>query len=92
MKSLVVAATFAVLTFSPAPAKTLACTGENFAGMTDRMATMPYGPKKMAMMREMTVVNTDLSKGDLRGACQHYVVAQQIQNNERDPFANPHFE
>jgi hypothetical protein len=46
----------------------------------------------MAVMREMTVVNTDLSTGDLRGACKHYVEAQKIQNNERDPFANLHLE
>jgi hypothetical protein len=38
------------------------------------------------MMREMAVVNTDLSHGDLRGACKHYVTAQKIQNNQRDPF------
>jgi hypothetical protein len=46
MKNLVVAAAFAVFTLSPASAKTLACTGENFARMTDRMTTMPYGPKR----------------------------------------------
>jgi hypothetical protein len=51
--NLVVAAAFAAFTFSPASAKTIACTGENFAKMADRMATMPYGPKRMAMMREM---------------------------------------
>jgi hypothetical protein len=92
MKKLAVAAVFAVFTLSPASAKTMACTGENFAKMTDRMATMPYGPKRMAMTREMAVVNTDLSNGDQRGACRHYVIAQRIQNNERDPFENLHFE
>jgi hypothetical protein len=46
----------------------------------------------MAMMREMAVVNADLSNGDLRGACKHYVIAQRVQNNERDPFENLHFE
>ena len=92
MKTLVVAAFFAVFALSPASAKTMACTGENFAKMTDRMSTMPYGPKRMAMMREMAVVNTDLSNGDLRGACKHYVIAQRIQNNERDPFENLLFE
>jgi hypothetical protein len=92
MKNLVVAAAVAALTLSPASAKTMACTSENFAKMTNRMATMPYGPKRMAMMREMAVVNTDLSNGNLRGACKHYMVAQRIQNNERDPFENLHFE
>ena len=92
MKNLVVAAAVAAFTLSPASAKTMACTGENFANMTNRMATMPYGPKRMAMMREMAVVNTNLSNGDLRGACKHYIVAQRIQNNERDPFQSLHFE
>jgi hypothetical protein len=92
MKNLVVAAAFAAFTLSPASAKMMACTGENFAKMTDRMATMPYGPKRMAMMREMAVVNADLSNGDLRGACKHYVIAQRVQNNERAPFENLHFE
>jgi hypothetical protein len=92
MKNLVAAAAFAAFAFSPASAKTMACTGENFAAMMDRMATMPYGPKRMGMMREMAAVNTNLSNGDLRGACKHYVIAQRIQNNERDPFADLHFE
>ena len=86
MKSLVVAAAFAAFVLSPASAKMMACKGDNFAKMTDQMATMPYGPKRMAMMREMAAVNTDLSHGDLRGACKHYVTAQKIQNNQRDPF------
>jgi len=88
----VVAAALAVFTLSPASAKTIACTDENFTKMMDRMSTMPHGPKRMAMTREMAVVNTDLSNGDLRGACKHYVIAQRIQNNVRDPFENLHFE
>ena len=86
MKSLVVAAAFAACVLSPASAKMMACKGENFAKMTDRIATMPYGAKRMAMMREMAVVNTDLSHGDLSGACKHYVIAQRIQNDQRDSF------
>ena len=88
MKNLVVAAAFAACVLSPASAKMMACKGENFATMTDRMATMPYGPKRMAMMREMAVVNSDLSHGDLRGACKHYFTAQRIQNDQRGPFAD----
>ena len=91
-KNLAVAAAFVAFTWSPASAKTMACTGENFAKMVEQMATMPRGPKRMAMMREMAVINTDLSNGDLRGACKHYVIARRIQNNERDPFADLHFE
>jgi hypothetical protein len=92
MKGLVVAAAFAAFALSPASAKMMACTGENFAKMTDRMATMPYGPKRMAIMREMAVVNTNLSTGDARGACKHYVIAQRIQNDQHEPFENLHFE
>ncbi len=91
MKNLVVAATFAALAgfaFLPASAKTAACTGENFAATMNQMTTMPYGHKRMGMMREMTAVNTSLSNGDLRGACNHYVIARRIQNNEPDPFAD----
>jgi hypothetical protein len=87
MKNLMVAATFAAFAFFPASAKTVACSGENFAATMNQMATMPYGHKRMGMMREMTALNTDLSNGDLRGACKHYVIAQRIQNNEPDPFA-----
>jgi hypothetical protein len=86
MKHLVVAAAFAAFVWSPASAKMMGCKADNFAKMTDRISTMPYGPKRMAMMREMAVVNTDLSQGDLRGACKHYATAQRIQNNQRDPF------
>jgi hypothetical protein len=92
MNNLVVAAAFVALTLSSASARMMACTGENFAKMTDRMATMPHGHKRTAMMREMAVVNTGLSNGDLRGACKHYVIAQKIQNNEHDPFESLHFE
>jgi hypothetical protein len=92
MKNLVVAAAFAAFTMSPASAKMKACTGENFAKMTDHMTAMPYGPKRMAITREMAAVNAGLSNGDLRGACKHYVIAQRVQNNERDPFETLHFE
>ena len=82
MKSLLIAAAFVALALSPASGKNVACTGENFARMTDRMATMPHGPKKMAIMREIAAINTGLSNGDLSGACKHYVVAQGIQDSD----------
>ena len=92
MKTLVVAAALAALTLSHASARTVMCTGENFAKMMGHMATMPYGPKRMAMMREMTEVNTALSHVDTSGACTHYAIALNIQNNVRDPFADFHQE
>jgi hypothetical protein len=92
MKNLAVAAAFVAFTLSPAFGETVACTGDGFARMTDRMATMPYGPKRMAIMREIAGINTDMSNGDLSGACRHYVTARRIQNDERDPLQNVHFE
>ena len=92
MKSLLIAAAFVALALSPASGKNVACTGENFARMTDRMATMPRGPKKMAIMREIAAINTGLSNGDLSGACKHYVVARNIQDSTRDSFEDLHFE
>jgi hypothetical protein len=92
MKNLVVAAAFAAFSFSPASAKMMACTGENLAKMTDHLATMPQTPKRTAMMREIAMVNTGMSNGNMRWACTHYMIAQRIQNDVRDPFGNLHFE
>jgi hypothetical protein len=92
MKNLVVVAAFAAFSFSPASAKMMACTGENLAKMTDHLATMPQTPKRTAMMREIAMVNTGMSNGNMRGACTHYMIAQRIQNDVRDPFGNLHFE
>lgn len=86
MKNLAVALAFAAVTLQPASARMMACKGENFAKMTDRMATMPHGYKRRAIMREMSAVNTNLSNGDMREACEHYLTAQRIQNNEHNPF------
>ena len=92
MKNLVASAALAALALSQAYARTVACTGESFARMTEHMSTMPYGPKKLAIMHHMAIVNTDLSNGDASGACTHYVMALRIQNDTRDPFAGVHEE
>ena len=47
---------------------------------------MPPPPRTGAM------VNTDMSNGNMRGACTHYMIAQRIQDDVRDPFGNLHFE
>ena len=77
MKNLVVAAALVALALAPASGRNAACTGENFAKMTDRMVTMPHGPKKMAIMKEVAAINAGLSNGDLSGACKHYVLARE---------------
>jgi hypothetical protein len=41
-------------------------------------AAMPDGPGKMGMMKEMAMANTQMSKGDMKGACKSYMKAQQM--------------
>ena len=38
---------------------------------------MADGPAKMAMMKEVGMANTQMSKGDMRGACKSYARAQR---------------
>jgi len=41
-------------------------------------SAMPDGPGKMAMMKEMSMANSAMSKGDMRGACKSYMRAQKM--------------
>jgi hypothetical protein len=69
MKILIIAAVFSALAFTPASAKTraaTACSGENIAKTSATMANMPESPGKMAMSKEMGMVNTEMSKGNMR--------------------------
>ena len=80
MKTLIIAAVFSALAFTPAFAKTkaAACSGENFAKTSAAMANMPESPGKMAMSKELGMVNTEMSKGNMRGACAHYMKVQKM--------------
>ena len=80
MRILIIAAVFSALAFTPASAKTkaTACTGENMAKTSAAVTNMPEGPGKMAMSKEMGMVNTEMSKGNMRGACAHYMQAQKM--------------
>ena len=84
MRILIIAAASLALAFTPAFAKTkpkataTACSGENMAKTSAAMSTMPEGPGKMAMSKEMGKVNTEMSKGNMRGACAHYMKAQKM--------------
>ncbi len=89
---LVVAMAFAAFALPQASAARITCSGGNFAKTMEQMTTMPHGPKRMAMMREMTALNTDLSNGNTGAACRHYAIAVRIQNNVRDPFESLHEE
>lgn len=62
---------------TPASAKMMACTSENMAKTTGAMNTMADGPGKMAMAKEMGMANADISKGNMRSACAHYMKAQK---------------
>jgi len=84
MKSLIIAAASLALAFTPAYAKTKpkatasACSGENMAKTTAGLQTMPYGPGRMAMEKEMGKVNTEMSKGNMRAACASYMKVQKM--------------
>jgi hypothetical protein len=67
-----------VLAISPASAAMMACTSENMAKSVTDIAAMPDGPGKMAMMQEMGMANSAMSKGDMRGACKSYMRLQKM--------------
>ena len=37
---------------------------------------MPDSPRKFALAREMGMTNAEMSKGNMRGACMHYMKAE----------------
>ena len=80
MKILITAAVFSALALTPASAKTkaAACSGEGMAKASAAMQTRPYTQGTMAMNKEMGMVNTEMSKGNMRGACAHYMKAQRM--------------
>jgi hypothetical protein len=77
-KILMTAAVFSVLAIAPASAEMMACNGDNMAKTSTMMTTMADGPGKMAMSKEMGMANTEMSKGNMRGACMHYMKAQKM--------------
>ena len=80
MRILIIAAVFSALAVTPASAKAkaTACTGENMAKTTAAVTNMPEGPGKMAMSKGIGQVNTEMSKGNMRGACAHYAKVQKM--------------
>jgi len=73
MKKLVIAAALSVLAFSPASAAMMACTADNLAKSTARMA-----PGQNEANKEMAAANTDMSNGKMKSACMHYMKAQKM--------------
>ncbi len=80
MRTLIMAAVFSALAFTPASAKSkaTACSGENMAKTSAAMQTIPYNQGTMAVNKEMGMVNTEMSKGNMRAACAHYMKAQKM--------------
>jgi hypothetical protein len=89
MKIFIIAAMASALAFTPASAKTKAvaktkttCTAENMTKTSGGMQTMPYGPGRMAMDKEMAAVNTEMSKGNMRAACARYANVQKMSSGK----------
>jgi hypothetical protein len=75
---LITAAVFSALALSPASAAMMKCTSENLAKSSAMMNSMQDGPGKVAMGKEMAMANGDMSKGNMRGGCMHYMKAQKV--------------
>jgi hypothetical protein len=75
MRILIAAAMFSALAFSPASAAMMACTSDNMAKSTMTMNMM--SPGQSPGNKEMAMANTDMSKGQMRSACMHYMKAQK---------------
>jgi hypothetical protein len=78
MKTLLTAAAFVALALSPASAAMMACTGDNMGKSAMMAGSMPDGPAKTGMNKEMAMANTDMSMGKMKSACMHYMKAQKM--------------
>ena len=83
-KVLITAALFSVIAAAPASAAMMACTADNLAKSYTTMTDMQDGPAKMAMGKEMAMANADMSNGNMRGACRHYMKAQKAGTMKQD--------
>jgi hypothetical protein len=83
-KILIAAALFSVIAAAPASAAMMSCTADNMAKTSTMMATMVDGPAKMAMGKEIGMANTEMSKGNMRGGCMHYMNAQKMGMMKQD--------
>jgi hypothetical protein len=78
MKFALVTAAAVALATGPASAAMMSCSGENMTKTSNAMTTMQDGPDKTAMGKEMGMANTEMSKGNMKGACAHYMKAQKV--------------
>jgi hypothetical protein len=83
------AATLLALAASaPASAAMMSCSGDNMSKTSTMMMSMPDGPNKMAMNKEMSMANMEASKGNMRGACMHYMRVQKMGMMKSDGMNN----
>ena len=75
---LMTAAMFSALALSPASAAMMACTSDNMMKSIVMMNSMQDGPQKVAMGKHIAMANADMSKGNMRGGCMHYMKAQKM--------------
>jgi hypothetical protein len=75
---------FSAFAVAPASAAMMACTADNMTKTTTMMNTMTDGPAKMGMGKEMGMANTEMSKGNMRGGCMHYMKAQKMSMMKQD--------
>jgi hypothetical protein len=73
MKKLLIAVALTALALPPASAEMMACTGANIGKSAAMMAPGPSDANK-----ELAMANSDMSKGNMKSACTHYMKAQKM--------------
>ena len=63
---------------TPASAAMMSCSADNMAKTTAMMPMMQDGPAKMGMAKEIGMANSEMSKGNMRAGCMHYMKAQKM--------------
>ena len=76
MKTLLLATAFAALALSPASAAKMTCTSANMAKLVLGLGGDDT-PGKIAARKSMAGANSEMSKGNMRGACKHYFNAEK---------------
>jgi hypothetical protein len=51
--------------------------------------TMPDDPRKVAMLKEISIANTAMSNDDMRGACESYIRAQKMVRSKVEGLMTP---
>lgn len=77
----VAAAMTAVFAVSPAFAaksKMMTCAGDGPSKMNTMVTGMEPGPSKWAMQKQVAMVNTSMSKGDMRGCNKAMMAGQKM--------------